>query len=248
MNKFKLFIFIALFVSISLKYGGDVRGVFSKGATAVISKYIDIKTSIANTISEHFSQQKEIIELRSTNRRLENSAEVLGAFATKLNDILKLNGVEKYEPKVQLVRSIAYVNLNDYYKVWINYKDFNSSKIYGLLDKGSSAGIVVENNGNPMALLLGDSKSIFSVYVGDDKIPGIIMGKQGKVFVKYIPLWMNPKVGDEVLTSGMDGIFFGGVGVGVVTTIIKEELSKTAVIEPYTKTSIPSYYHIIEKN
>jgi len=248
MSKFKFIFFIAIFVVISLKYGGSVRGIFSKNANSIISTYLDIKTSIEQSVTEHFAQQKEIKELRVENRNLENSAEVLSAFATKLNDMLKLNGIEEYAPKVKLVRSSAYANLNDYYKVWINYEDFNSSRIYGLLNRGSSAGIVVEKDGNPMALLLGDPKSIFSVFVGEDKIPGVVMGKKKEVHVKYIPLWMNPKEGDEVTTSGLDGIFFGGVGVGVVTKVIKEELSKTVVVEPYSKITVPSYYHIIEKN
>jgi|LGOV01.1.fsa_nt_gb rod shape-determining protein MreC len=248
MSKIKFIFFIAIFIVISLKYGGNVRGVFSQNTNSIISLYLDIKESIEMSINEHFSQQKEIIKLRETNIRLENSAEVLGAFAAKLNDMLKLNGIEEYAPKVKLVRSVAYANINDYYKVWIDYKDFNSSRIYGLLDKGSSAGIVVEKDGNPMALLLGDSKSIFSVFVGADKIPGVVMGSKKQVHVKFIPLWMNPKIGDEVVTSGLDGIFFGGVSVGVVTKIIKEELSKTVVIKPYSKISIPSYYYIIEKN
>lgn len=149
---------------------------------------------------------------------------------------------------MKLVRSVAYANLNDYYKVWINYKDFNASRIYGLLDRGSSAGIVVQKDGNPMALLLGDPKCIFSVFVGNAKIPGVVMGKNKEVHVKYIPLWMNPKAGDEVITSGLDGIFFGGVRVGVVTKVIKEELSKTAIVKPYSKINVPSYYYIIQKN
>ena len=248
MSKFKYIFFIAIFVVISLKYGGNVRGVFSKNTNNIISIYLDMKTSIEQSITEHFAQLKEIKELRAENRNLENSAEVLSAFATKLNDMLKLNGIEEYAPKVKLVRSNAYVNLNDYYKVWIDYKDFNSSRIYGLLNRGSSAGIVVQKDGNPMALLLGDPKSIFSVFIGVDKIPGVVMGNKKEVQVKYIPPWMNPKEGDEVTTSGLDGIFFGGVRVGVVTKVIKEELSKTVVIEPYSKITVPSYYHIIEKN
>ena len=248
MNKFKFIFFIILLVLISLRYGGNIRGYFAKNTNSVISIYLNIKTTIKESIDEHFAQQKEIKNLREKNINLENSAEVLTAFATKLNDMLKLNKVEEYAPKVKLVRSIAYANLNDYFKVWIDYKDFNSSKIYGLLDKGSSAGIVVEKDGNPMALLLGDPKSIFSVFIGDSKIPGVVMGKKKEVQVKYIPLWMNPKKGDEVVTSGLDGIFFGGVGVGVVTKVIKEELSKTAVIKPYSRASVLSYYHIIEKN
>ncbi len=178
MNKFKFIFLIVLFVIISLKYGGTVRGVFSQNTNSVIALYLEIKTSIEQSVSEHFAQQKEIKELRIANKKLENSAEVLSAFAVKLNDMLKINDIEEYEPKVKLVRSIAYANLNDYYKVWIDYKDFNSSRIYGLLDKGNSAGIVVQKDGNPMALLLGDSKSIFSVFVGDEKIPGVVIGKK----------------------------------------------------------------------
>jgi rod shape-determining protein MreC len=59
---------------------------------------------------------------------------------------------------------------------------------------------------------------------------------------------MNPQIGDKVVTSGLDGIFFAGVGVGVVREIIDEELSKTAVVEPYVKVSVPLYYHIITEN
>ena len=248
MSKFKFIFFIVIFVIISLKYGSNIRGIFIKNTNSIISTYLDIKTSIEQSVTEHFVQQKEIKKLRIANRNLENSAEVLSAFASKLNDVLKINEIEEYKPKVKLVRSIAYINLNDYYKVWIDYEDFNSSRIYGLLNRGSSAGIVVQKDGNPMALLLGDPKSIFSVFVGVNKIPGVVMGKKNEVRVKYIPLWMNPQEGDEVTTSGLDGIFFGGVRVGVVTKVIKEELSKTAIIEPYSKISVPSYYHVIEKN
>lgn len=248
MNKLKFFIFIGLFIFVSLKYGSNIRGIFSQNTNIVIETYLDIKNSVEQSVSEHFAQRDEIKHLREENKNLRKSKEVLSAFASKLNDVLKANNIDEYNPKVKLVRSVAYANLNDYYKVWIDYKDFNKSRIYGLLDRGNSAGIVVEKDGNPMALLLGDPKSIFSVLVGEDKIPGVVSGKRQEVFVKYIPLWMHPKIGDEVVTSGLDGIFFGGVRVGVVKKVIKEELSKTVVIEPYTKITVPSYYHIIEKN
>ncbi len=248
MNKLRFTLLIVLLVIVSLRYGSDIRSVFTKNTNSVLETYLDIKTAISDKISEHFNQQKEIQELRVQNRSLESSAEILTAFASNLNDILKANEMSEYKPRVKMVRSVAYTNLNDYYKVWIDYDDFNSSRIYGLLNHGNGAGIVVQKDGNPMALLLGDPKSIFSVFVGKKRIPGVVMGRKKEVRVEFIPLWMNPEVGDEVTTSGLDGIFFAGVGVGVVTKVIKEELSKTAVIEPYSKISVPLYYYIIEKN
>lgn len=248
MNKLKFFFLIVAFIFVSLKYGGDARGVFAKMANSTISTYLNLKKSFEDTLSEHFFQQKEVQRLRSENIDLKKSAELLNAFAGKLNELLQSNEVEEYKPKIKLVRAISYVNLNDYYKVWIDYKDFNTSKIYGLLHHGNAAGIVVSKNKNPLALLLGDPKSIFSVTIGVSKIPGVVVGKREEVQVKYIPLWMNPKVGDEVVTSGMDGIFFSGARVGVVKKVIKEELSKTAIIKPYAKINAPAYYHIIKKN
>lgn len=56
---------------------------------------------------------------------------------------------------------------------------------------------------------------------------------------------MQPQVGDEVITSGLDGIFFEGIKVGVVTEVIEEESSKTVIVKPYSTHYIPSYMHVI---
>jgi len=116
------------------------------------------------------------------------------------------------------------------------------------LHQGYAAGIVVENDGRPQGLLLGDPKSIFAVYVGSQKMQGVTYGNRKELFVKYISQWLQPQVGDEVVTSGLDGIFFEGVKVGIVTQIIEEESSKTAVVKPYIIQSVPAYMHIVKQN
>lgn len=247
MNKLKYFIFIAIFVLLSLKYGSEARKVFTDNTNSFLATYLDIKKSITDTIDEHFAQAKEIKKLREENSILKKSSELSIAFAQKLNQFLKLENMDEYAPKVELVRSLAYANLNDYYKVWIDFKDFNASKVYGLVYNGNAAGIVVAKDGNPLALLVGDSKSIFSVYVGKENIPGVVYGRKKELHVKFIPLWMHPQVGDEVITSGKDGVFFKGLRVGVVTEIIKEELSQTAVVKPYVDLVAPSYYYVIKE-
>ncbi len=248
MNKLKFFLLIVALLIISLKYGNDIRGYFNKVSITTVSLFVEYKKNFLEKINEHFSQIEQIRELKEENKKLKASSELLTAFASHLNELLNKDGLGEYNPNVKLVKSVAFVNLNDFYKVWIDYKDFNSSKIYGLLNNGVSAGIVISNNSNPMALLLGDPKATFSVYVGKKKIPGVVIGKKKEVFVKFIPLWMNPKVGDEVITSGLDNIFFPGVKVGIVKKVIKEESSKSVLIEPYSKISVPLYYYIIEKN
>lgn len=247
MNKLKFLFFIGLFVLISLRYGENIRGVFLSVANTSISTYLDFTRGISDTFNEHVFQKDEIRRLREENKNLQSSAQLLGAFASKLNALLKINSSREYAPQIQLVNAIAYANLGDNFKVWIDYPDFNASQIYGLLYKGNSAGIVVQKDGHPLALLNGDAKSIYSVFVGDEQIPGVATGKKEHIYVKYIPLWMNPEVGDKVVTSGLDQIFFAGIGVGVVVEIITEELSKTAVVAPYTQPSASLSYHVIKK-
>jgi rod shape-determining protein MreC len=247
MSKLKYFIFIAIFVLISLKYGSEARRVFTDNTNSFLATFLNAKQNIKDKIDEHFFQAAEIKRLKKENSVLKKSSELSIAFAQKLNQFLKLENMDKYAPKLELVSSLAYANLNDYYKVWIDFKDFNKSKIYGLVYNGNAAGIVVAEDGNPLGLLLGDPKSIFSVSVGKEQIPGVVYGKKKELYVKFIPLWMHPKIGDEVITSGKDGVFFKGIRVGVVTRVIKEELSQTAVVKPYIDLKVPSYYYVIKE-
>ncbi len=125
-------------------------------------------------------------------------------------------------------------------------EDFNSSKIYGLISKGNTAGIVIAQDGKPLALLQGDSKCVFSVSIGKDKLPGVSVGKGEFIHARYIPLWMQPKVGDEVVTSGLDEIFPAGIPVGKVVKIQKEESYQSAIIKPNAVVNTPAFFYIIK--
>ena len=230
---------------VSFRYSTDARHIIGGMNTKILASYVDIKMRIQDTIDEHFSQQEEIQRLRKENQALQKSAVLSIAFASKLSDILKEHNSTNYQPSVSMVESIGYTNLNDYGKVWLKFDEFNQSKIYGLLQQGYAAGIVVSNDGHPQGLLLSDPKAVFAVYVGNQKMQGVAQGNRKEVLVKYISQWLQPQVGDEVITSGLDGIFFEGIKVGVVTDIIEEESSKTVVVKPYLTSHVPAYMHVI---
>ena len=248
MNKLKLFLFLVLLIFASVKFTDAGREYVVGANNYILIKYMNTKKYLNDKINEHFQQQENIKKLRSDNRKLKKSAILSIAFAGKLNEILKDNNLSVYQPNVELARAISYANLNNYNRVWLDFNDFNKSKIYGLLYKGYAAGIAIEKNSHPLGLLLGDPNSIFSVYVGADKIPGVLQGNKRDILVKYIPLWKNPKIGDDVITSGLDGIFFQGIRVGKVIGVIVEESSKTLMVQPYVNLSIPTFLHVITKN
>ena len=244
-SKFKIFVLLGVFVFVSLRYGTEARNIIGGINNKILTTYVEMKNNFEQEINEHISQREEIVRLRAENQKLQKSAILSIAFAGKLNELLKENNSTEYHPDIALVKSIGYVNLNDYGKVWIDFKDFNQSRIYGLLHQGYATGIVVQNDGLPQGLLLSDPKSIFSVYIGSAKMQGVAYGNRKEVLVKYISQWLLPKVGEEVMTSGLDKIFFEGIKVGVVTEVIEEESSKTVVVKPYVTPSVPAYMHII---
>ena len=249
MSKFKLIILLGIFVFVSFRYSTEARHIIGGVNTKILASYVDMKMRIQEKIDEHFSQKEEIQRLRAENQTLQKSAVLSIAFASKLSDLLKEhNSTAGYHPNVAMVESIGYANLNDYGKVWLKFDAFNKNKIYGLLQQGYAAGIVVENDGHPQGLLLSDPKAIFAVYIGNQKMQGVAQGNRKEVLVKYISQWLQPQVGDEVITSGLDQIFFEGIKVGVVTEVIDEESSKTVVVKPYVTTHVPSYMHVIMQN
>ena len=116
-----------------------------------------------------------------------------------------------------------------------------------MISQGKTAGILTAKDGKPLAILQNDKSASFSVLIGESRIPGIAIGNENGLIIKFIPQWLNPKVGDEVVTSGLDGIFFAGVEVGKVYEIIDENLYKSAVIKPYFDQNIPAFLYVITK-
>lgn len=168
--------------------------------------------------------------------------------ASEIDDLYKANKSElTTDPKVELVRAISYQKFGDLNRVWIDVRDYNASKIYGLTYNEMVAGIVVPQNNKPLGLLNRDIQSSYAVYVGKKRAPGIAHGNNAKnLVVKFIPAWFRIEEGDEVVTSGLDKIFFKGLKVGRVLSVKKSQGYQNAVIEPYYESNDPSYFHMIK--
>jgi len=245
-NRLKFTILIGAFVFVSLQYSSHAKLFISNISTSVIKLYLASVNWVDEKIEEHFSQVETIRNLREQNREIEEAALLSIAFAAKLNGLLEAQGKSQYDPKLALVQALSYANLGNHYRVWLDFDDFNASQIYGLVYQGFTAGIAVSEHGKPLGLLQGDPKSIFSVSVGENRMPGVAMGNGENILVKFIPQWTEPKVGDEVTTSGMDRIFFAGIPVGVVTEIIQEESYQSAIVKPYVSAYAPLYMYAIK--
>lgn len=245
-NRLKFFIFIAIFVFLSLQYSSLARRSVTNITNQVSSSYLGGMEFIKQAIGEHFNQKVQIETLGEENNRLKRSDLLLQTYKRKLNNILQANKKIPFGPNVELVEALSYEHISNYDRVWISMSDFNASKIYGLIKHGSTAGIVAQKDGKPLALLQGDKQCVFSVSIGKNDLPGVASGHGEYIHVNYIPLWMEPKVGDKVVTSGLDKIFMQGIDVGIVIEVKKDESYKTAIVEPFTNITTPNFFYVIK--
>ena len=204
---------------------------------------------IEDSIDKYFFQAKEIEELKEKLQKYENNHLVMQELATEIHDLYQIeNSPFKADPKVKLVRAISYEKFGNFNRIWMDIPDYNGSKIYGLTYNELVAGIVINKNNKALALINKDIKSTYSVYVGGDDAPGIANGNNDEhLIVNFIPAWYKIKVGDEVITSGLDNIFIKGLKVGRVISVNSSQGYQHAVIDPYYKVNNLNYFHMIKR-
>ncbi len=241
-----IFILLALFVG-ALYYTNTIQSPLLSFLNTIKISYHNTIETIGNTVEKHFFQAQEISQLKAQLQQYEKNHLVMQQLASEIDDMYKENNATlSTDPKTELVRAISYEKFGNLNRIWLDIPDYNSSKIYGLVYKEMVAGIVVPKEKKALALLNSDIKSTYAVYIGDVKAPGIAHGNNDKnLIVNFIPAWFDIKVGDEVITSGLDNIFFKGLKVGRVLSISKSQGYQNAVIEQYYKANEPSYFHII---
>jgi rod shape-determining protein MreC len=238
---------LTIFVGVALYFTNLLQSPIIRLNLAFKSFYRDDIESIQHKIEEHFNQQAMIIDLRRKNRYYEQELLNLHQVADEYQKLIQeQNSSLKTTPQTTLIRTLSYVRFGDPHRVWVEMEEFDPKKVYGLLYRGYTAGIIVANNNRPMALLNGDLKSSYAVSVGSSMAPGIVRGNnERQLIVEFIPTWIPISVGDEVLTSGLDRIFMSGLKVGKVISISKASGYQSAVVEPYFYGKNPAYFHVI---
>lgn len=212
--------------------------------------YINKLESIESSINKHFNQSDKIDKLIKQNQELEKYKTLYLELTNKIDN--KIHNSSVSLKNLNIVNVLSYSKFDDFTKVYIDTKDLNiiENKIGGLIINDYAAGILIREDGASIGLLNGNIKSNYAVYIGTIKAPGITHNIKNKkeIVVKFIPNWLEINVGDEVVTSGMDGIFFEGLKVGQVKSVKITGDTQEAVVEPYADISNNSLYYLYYKN
>jgi len=204
-------------------------------------EYLD-KTiqNIYKTITSYYNQSQKIIYLEKEKLELEKKIAYFQSFYQNCKDLKLVK-----DANLTLVRVISYAHLPDFSEIYVKFV----SKKYplGLVYNNLAVGVLVKRVGNySLGLLNSNEKTSYSVLIGKNEIPGIFYGKEN--IIKFIPIFKKINKGDLVITSGLDGIFYKGVKVGIVTDIEKEKLYQVARIKLFYDKLAPHYLYVVEKN
>lgn len=212
--------------------------------------YIEKMVNISSSFEKYFNQANHIEKLQDENKILQEYKALYNITKSQLDALKELvskNEIYDISFNIELARVFSYINFNDFTKVLLDKKP-TSNKILGLISENYAAGIVINQDNKSVALLNGNKDCSYAVFIGESRSPGIIMAleKEEELQIKFIPITSMIKEGDEVITSGMDNIFYEGLKVGKVTEITELADMKIAKVKPYINATEKRYFYVFD--
>lgn len=244
-----LFIFITLTIFL-LRQEETFQEKFALLTLPIKESYLELNNSFHNTLDKYFNQADSIEQLKEENLLLRKYLYQQKINITELSQ-LKKSSEAKFDNfnNILQVQTISYKKLNDFSQIYLTKgEDLEEDKIYGLIQKNVVAGIALKEGGPLKGILLSNPTCQFSTFIGEQKTPGIAKGiDEESIEINFIPKWSKIKVGDQVVTSGLDNIFLPDIPVGVVTNILTQSTYKTAIVQTYADILHPNFFYLVKE-
>ena len=245
-NRVFLGLIFILIIFISFNYLTPFKNQVLTASNSIKLFFIEQTYRISNNIKTHFQQENQIEKLQKQVEILKPQAELSTIFATKLNQLLDESNLSSFNPKLKLSRTISYEELDNPFRLWLDLPNYDKKSALGLIYKGVTAGVVYPKNKKAFGYIQLVKKVVFSVLIGEDRVLGVLFGNEKNLLIKYIPYHQEINIGDEVITSGSDNLFYEGIKVGKVVDVALKNIYKIATVEPYMKVKKPNFFYVIE--
>ena len=236
---------ILISTQVPLGYGENY---FEKAVFSVFSPVQHGILSLFRSIGEFWENYFYLQNVQSQNRKMKDEM----FFLRQENNLLR-NALENLRSAKEIEESLLRLHENILVAQVIG---FDASNFYksAVINKGSLDGlrkdmIVLDKNGslvgriiNPIALkesrvqLITDNESGVGVFSQSKEVMGILSGDdKGYCFLEYIHVTTEGIYeGEDIITSGKDGLFPSGIKVGKIVSITTStSLFKQVKVEPY---------------
>lgn len=211
----------------------------------VVSPFIKVTAVTAGSLGRVWHDYVDLRALREENQRLRQESAILQRRISQLEE----HALETQ--RLQGLLAMRETSRTNYLAARIVGKDATNWFKTVLIDRGSQAGLrrnlpVVAPDGlvgrvvevtpfTAKVQLITDPISASGGLLQRTRVTGIVSGNLGAgLKVRYLPLLADVAVGDEVVTSGMGGVFPKGIPVGRVVAVERKSgaLFQEAVLQP----------------
>ncbi len=236
---------ILISTQVPLGYGENY---FEKAVFSIFSPVQRGTISLFRSAGEFWNNYFYLQNVQSQNRKMKDEM----FFLRQENNLLR-NALENLRSAKEIEESLLRLHENILVAQVIG---FDASNFYksAVINKGSLDGlkkdmIVLDKNGslvgriiNPVALkesriqLITDNDSGVGVFSQSKEVMGILSGDdKGNCFLEYIHVTTEGVYeGEDIITSGKDGLFPSGIKVGKIVSITTgTSLFKQVKVEPY---------------
>jgi rod shape-determining protein MreC len=222
----------------------EVLGTAQAGVTGVIN-YFD------NTWSNYIA----LIDVRAENDRLREEIHKAQAVNVKYREaratnirLSKLLDLKETLQSPNLSANIIGRDPSQWFKTFIIDRSSSDGITKGMpvITVGGVVGHVLDGGGNHAKVLqANDPNSAVEVLIQDTRTQGIIKGTGTGYRLHYVLKNNEVKVGDQLVTSGLGGVFPKGLLVGTVSTVVSNRRGMFLNIEVQPAVDFSKLEHVI---
>ena len=234
-----------LLMTVQVRHDRAVVSLVRQAILFTVSPFIKLTAVTAGSVSHVWRNYVDLRGVRQENLRLQHEAALLQR---------RIDQLEEQVLETQRLQGLLAMR-----EAW--RAEFVAARVVGkdatnwfktiLIDRGSRAGmrrnlpvvgpdglvgrIVEVTPSTAKVQLITDPVSAAGALMQRTRVTGIVIGSLGAgLRVRYLPLMADVVVGDEVVTSGMGGVFPKGIPVGRVTTVERKSgaLFQEAELQP----------------
>lgn len=234
-----------LLMTVQVRHDRAVVSFVRQAVLFTVSPFIKLTAVTAGSVSHVWQNYVDLRGLRQENLRLQREAVLLQR---------RIDQLEEQVLETQRLQGLLAMR-----EAW--RAEFVAARVVGkdatnwfktiLIDRGGRAGmrrnlpvvgpdglvgrIVEVTPSTSKVQLITDPLSAAGVLMQRTRVTGIVIGNlDAGLRVRYLPLLADVVVGDEVVTSGMGGVFPKGIPVGRVTAVERKSgaLFQEAVLQP----------------
>lgn len=242
-KKFSLFAFFVLLVFALLTYQ-SVRSegrfldlpmyplkMLERGSTTIINSVRNLIYTYIMVVGKE-AENKKLIDRLNKAKHEKNMYAEIGLENQRLRKILKLKS--ERPDYVTSAEVFARDPTNWFQILWINkgIDDGIAKDMVAVTSLGPVGKIHKVFKEGANIILITDINSSVAVRLQSSRIEGILEGRGDNMCtLKYVSRESDVKVGERVVTSGLEGIYPAGLSIGYITDVKKEEEEMFQLIE-----------------